>query len=323
MPSGTKKEDKGEVAPPEGGEERQQHAKGDGKAAPPKEGGGGRQHPPKRGKAATPPKMEHAKQHHPTEDKGKVASPRTPPNEGGDQTAPPNRRQGKSSPTQNTTQRRRRPNSTTVLKPGSRVQTEIDVIVEQYVQPEMLKLCQRESIYASDTHGCTKNSRTKIGAQRTMTNQNLRRDTNKQGKRASPRKKEEKCAKFFPRKSRKERNKFKKAENGNTNELTRISANVTSWKKNFNEVARLSPDTMALQETKVTKAAKPASNRAAGSEKLSVIWGTPSDQLKKKRKGKFVAETPWMGRQGGVSVLAKNELGILAGGMEGKASCEL
>ena len=29
------------------------------------------------------------------------------------------------------------------------------------------------------------------------------------------------------------------------------------------------------------------------------------------------------GSQGGVAVLAKNELGILAGGMEGKASCEL
>ena len=30
-----------------------------------------------------------------------------------------------------------------------------------------------------------------------------------------------------------------------------------------------------------------------------------------------------MGRQRGVAVLTKNELGILAGGMEGKASCEL
>ena len=100
---------------------------------------------------------------------------------------------------------------------------------------------------------------------------------------------------FFPRRSRKERNKFKKAENGNTNELTLISANVTSWKKNFNEIARLNPEIMALQETKVTKAAKPAANRAAGSEKLSVIWGKPCDLLKKKREGKFVAETPWMG----------------------------
>ena len=80
---------------------------------------------------------------------------------------------------------------------------------------------------------------------------------------------------------------------------------------------------MALQETKVTKAAKPAANRAAASEKLSVIWGKPCDLLKKKREGKFVAETPWMGRQGGVAVLALDEFGILAGGMEGKASCEL
>ena len=114
-----------------------------------------------------------------------------------------------------------------------------------------------------------------------------------------------------------------KAEKGNMNELTLISANVTSWKKKFNEIARLNPDTMALQETKVTKAAKPAANRAAGSEKLSVIWGKPCDLLKKKREGQFIAETRWMGRQGGVAVLAKNELGILAGGMEGKTLCEL
>ena len=93
--------------------------------------------------------------------------------------------------------------------------------------------------------------------------------------------------------------------------------------ENFNEIARLNPEIMALQETKVTKAAKPAANRAAGSEKLSVIWSKPCDLLKKKREGNFVAKTPWMGRQGGVAVLAKNELGILAGGMEGKASCEL
>ena len=59
---------------------------------------------------------------------------------------------------------------------------------------------------------------------------------------------------------------------------------MTSWKKNFNEIARLNPDIMALQETKVTKAAKPAANRAAGSEKLSVIWGKPCDLLKKKRR---------------------------------------
>ena len=80
---------------------------------------------------------------------------------------------------------------------------------------------------------------------------------------------------------------------------------------------------MALQETKVTKAAMPAANRAAGSEKLSVVRRKPCDQLKKKRGEKLVAETPWMGRQGGVAVMAENELGILAGGMEGKASCDL
>ena len=59
---------------------------------------------------------------------------------------------------------------------------------------------------------------------------------------------------------------------------------MTSWKKNLTEIARLNPDIMALQETKVTKAAKPAANRAAGSEKLSVIWGKPCDQLKEKKK---------------------------------------
>ena len=169
----------------------------------------------------------------------------------------------------------------------------------------------------------TKNSRIKIGAQRRTANHNLRRDTDKQGKRALPKKREEKSAKNFSRRSRKESNKFKKAENGNTNELTLISANVTLWKKNFNEIARLNPDIMALQETKVTKAARPAANRAAGSEKLSVVWRKPCDQFKNKREGKLVAETPWMGRQGGVAVLAKKKLGILAGGMEGKASCEL
>ena len=82
---------------------------------------------------------------------------------------------------------------------------------------------------------------------------------------------------------------------------------------------RLNLDIMALQETKVTKLAKPAANRSADSAKLSVVWGKPCDQLKKNRKGKVVAEPPWMGRQGGVAVLAKSELGIVAGGMEGKS----
>ena len=84
----------------------------------------------------------------------------------------------------------------------------------------------------------------------------------------------------------------KKVENRNTNELTLMSANVTSWKKNFNEIARLNPDIMALQETKVTKAAKPAANRAAGTGKLSVIWGTPCDQLKKKREKENSLQRP-------------------------------
>ena len=168
-----------------------------------------------------------------------------------------------------------------------------------------------------------KKSRTRPEIQRGGGNQNLRRIRSRQTDCALPRRREEKRSKFFPRKSRKERNKCKKAGNGNTNELALISADVTSWKKNFDEIVRLNPDIVAPQETKVTKAAKPAANRAAGSEKLSVVWRNPCDQLKKKREGKLVAVTPWMGRQGGVAVLAKNELGILAGGMEGKASCEL
>ena len=42
--------------------------------------------------------------------------------------------------------------------------------------------------------------------------------------------------------------------------------------KNINEIVRLNPDIMALQETKVTKSAELAANRAAGSAKLSVLW---------------------------------------------------
>ena len=161
------------------------------------------------------------------------------------------------------------------------------------------------------------------GFQNSRTRTRVRRDTDKSGRRAYLKNQEKKCEKIFPKKSRKERNKSKKAENGNTNQITLISANVTSWKKNFNEIARLNPDIMALQETKVTKAAKPAANRAAGSENYSVIWGKPCDQLKKKREGRTIAQTPWLGRQGGVAVMANKEMGILAGGMEGKASCEL
>ena len=33
--------------------------------------------------------------------------------------------------------------------------TEIDGKAEPYVQPEMLKFCQREGIFASDKHGCS------------------------------------------------------------------------------------------------------------------------------------------------------------------------
>ena len=51
----------------------------------------------------------------------------------------------------------------------------------------------------------------------------------------------------FQMQSRKERNKFNRAMNGNTSELTLISANVTSWKKIFNEIVRLNPNIMALQ----------------------------------------------------------------------------
>ena len=106
------------------------------------------------------------------------------------------------------------------------------------------------------------------GFQNSRTGARVRRDTDNSGKNQ-----EKKYDKIFPRKSRKERNKSKKAGNGNTNQITLISANVTSWKKNFNEIARLNPDIMAFQETKVTKAAKPAANIAAGSENYSVIWG--------------------------------------------------
>ena len=106
-------------------------------------------------------------------------------------------------------------------------------------------------------------------------------------------------------------------------ELTLISANVTSWNKNFAEIVRMKPDIMALQETKVTKTAKPAANRAAGNAQLSVVWGRPCEQLKKKSKGKGIAQTPWLGRQGGAAVLAKKELGMLAGGMEGTTSTDL
>ena len=123
--------------------------------------------------------------------------------------------------------------------------------------------------------------------------------------------------------SRRERNKHKRAVNGNTVELTLISANVTSWNKNFAEIVRMKPDIIALLETKVTKTAKPAANRAAGSARLSVVWGRPCEQLRKKSKERGIAQTPWLGRQGGVAVLAKKDLGILAGGMEGTSSTEL
>ena len=122
--------------------------------------------------------------------------------------------------------------------------------------------------------------------------------------------------------SRRERNKHKRAVNGNTVELTLISANV-SWNKNFAEIARMKPDIMALPETMVTKTAKPAANRAAGSARLSVVWGKPCEQLRKKSKERGIAQTPWLGRQGVVAVFAKKDLGILAGGMEGTTSTEL
>ena len=85
------------------------------------------------------------------EKKGKNA---TAPQEGG-QAAPPNRRQGKCSPTKNTAQRGSKQSSTNVLERGSHADTEIDVKVQPYVQPEMLKLCQREGVFALDQHGCS------------------------------------------------------------------------------------------------------------------------------------------------------------------------
>ena len=72
-----------------------------------------------------------AKQHHATEDKGESSS------------------------TQYTTQRGSKQSSTTVLERGSHADTEIDVKVQPYVQPELLKLYQREGIFASDQHGCS------------------------------------------------------------------------------------------------------------------------------------------------------------------------
>ena len=98
--------------------------------------------------------------------------------------------------------------------------------------------------------------------QNTRTGTRVSRDTDNSGRRHYLKNQEKMCEKIFPRRSRKERNKSKRAENGNTNEITLISANATSWKKNFNEIARLNPDITALQELKVTEAAKPAANRA-------------------------------------------------------------
>ena len=72
-----------------------------------------------------------AKQHHTTEDKGESSS------------------------TPYTTQRESKQSSTNVPERGSHADIEIDVKVQPYVQPEMLKLCQREGIFASDQHGCS------------------------------------------------------------------------------------------------------------------------------------------------------------------------
>ena len=118
------------------------------------------------------------------------------------------------------------------------------------------------------------------------------RKTNKKimtGGRGETNKKRTGVLHYIPRKIR---NKYKKAKNGNTVELTLISANVTSWNKNFAEIVRMKPDIMALQETKVTKTAKLAASRAAPSAQLSVVWGKPCEQLKKKSKGKVIAQTP-------------------------------
>ena len=61
-----------------------------------------------------------------------------------------------------------------------------------------------------------KESRTRFEIQRRRGNQNQRRIRSRQTNCVVPRRREEKRAKLFPRKSRKERNKCKKAENGNT-----------------------------------------------------------------------------------------------------------
>ena len=96
---------------------------------------------------------------------------------------------------------------------------------------------------------------------------------------------------LFQTRSRKETNS--RAMNGSTSELTLISANVTSWKKNFNETVGLNLDIMALQKTKVTMSAKPAANRAAGSEQLSVVWTAAS----KLRKIEWTWETLLLGSE--------------------------
>ena len=95
----------------------------------PKEGKEGTTTEKKREQRNSTQKKE-ARQHRPSEDNGKVAPPSTPPKGGASKAA--------------------------------RVCWNVDVTrtpksmkVQPYVQPEMLKLCQRESIFASDQHGCS------------------------------------------------------------------------------------------------------------------------------------------------------------------------
>ena len=87
--------------------------------------------------------------------------------------------------------------------------------------------------------------------------------------------------------------------------ITLLSMNITSWKKQSMRAFEQGTDIIALQETRVSDAAKDGATKHAAAQGFSSVWGKGMVLTRKSRAGKMVMQTAALCRHGGVAILRK------------------
>ena len=123
-----------------------------------------------------------------------------------------------------------------------------------------------------------------------------------------------------------DRNARMRREQGNVEfkeeTITLLSFNITSWRKQSMRAFEQKADIIALQETRISDAAKDGATRHAAANGFSAIWGKGMVLTRKHRGGRLVMQTEALCHQGGVGILAKKKRfdSLLAAGAAGKSS---